>query len=253
MWTKEKLIESCQETVEDVIQNQLENRRYKYLIRELDIPKNTNIYYNSTEIRWDKENLIEKEQDDYFSLFCSIPFYAKGNVVFINLFDGQKNTRPHEFKLIIDMWFHFDENKPLFSFDILDKTKILLKDYNEKIWLNSDNLGIKSLIDRNQLFDGKTSTEFFISITGMTKNLPVPFSDFDAHDDIVMCHQDIVFSIGELICYRPYISDFTLNAVNVNGKVIFQYFPNFCDKRYLSTCSTILDVSRSQISPNFCN
>ena len=37
-------------------------------------------------------------------------------------------------------------------------------------------------------------------------------------------------------CYLP-----STATVDVGGKVIFQYFPNFCDKRYLSTCSTILE------------
>jgi len=140
------------------------------------------------------------------------------------------------------MWFHFDSEKPSFSFDILDEKKNLLKEYNEQIWDVIESEQLKSLLDEEKRFDNKNSVQFFTDITRLEKNRPVPFQDFDMHDDLVMCHQDIVFAIGELYAYQPYISDFTLNSVNVNGKEIFQYFPTFCDKRYLATCGRILEL-----------
>ena len=106
----------------------------------------------------------------------------------------------------------------------------------------TDNEDYKSLIEENNRFDNKPSASFFTEITRLEKNKPVPFHDFDIHDDLVMCHQDIVFAMGELNAYSPYISDFTLNSYYLNGKEYFPYFPTFCDKRYLSSCGRIIEL-----------
>jgi hypothetical protein len=140
------------------------------------------------------------------------------------------------------MVFHFDSERPSVMFDILDDQKNLLLNYNKKIWSIDDYEGFHGFLDEKMKFDNKHSMTFFIDILRQDKFKDLLIQDIDIYDDIAMCHQDIVFAIGELNAYKPYITDFTSNPINHYGKTIYRYFPTFCDKRYLSTCGRILEL-----------
>jgi len=244
MWTNEELINMCKREVEKAIKFQLNSKRFNYLIRPFseEIDLDTHVQFKSNNFQWEESKKIENQLDDYFSTNWYIPLSAEGQLIFSNKNDDSKKILEHSFSLFIDMWFHFDNEEPSFSFDILDDAKKLLKDYNERIWSVIETENLKSLLDEEERFDNKSSAQFFTDITRLEKNKPVPFNDFDMHDDLVMCHQDIVFAIGELHAYKLYISDFTKNPVSVNGNEYFQYFPSFYDKRYLATCGKILEL-----------
>lgn len=244
MLTNEELINICKEEVENTIKYRLASKRFKHLIRDFAVPFDSepNVIFMPDDIKWDENKKTEEKVDDYFSTHYYIPLSTTGKLKFRNNYDGEESTIEHSFFFFVDLMFHFEHESPSFNFDILDESKKLLRDYNNQIWDIIKAQRIYSLLDDNILFDNKSSIQFFIDITRLEKNQPIPFQDFEVHDDIVMCHQDIVFAIAELFAYRPYISDFTLDFVNVGGTQVFQYFPNFCDKRYLSTCGKIMEL-----------
>lgn len=244
MWTNEELINICKEEVENTIKFQLASKRFKHLIRDFEtsLVPNTYVNFSPDNIKWDENKKTEEKLNDYFSVHYYIPLSTTGKLKFHNNSTGAEKIIEHSFHFYVDMMFHFDQESPSFNFDISDESKKILRDYNYRIWDIIKAKHIYSLLDDEILFDNKNSILFFTDITRLEKNRSIPFQDFDSHDDLVICHQDIVFAIAELFAYKPYISDFTLNFVNVGSTQIFQYFPNFCDKRYLSTCGKIIEL-----------
>jgi hypothetical protein len=194
MFTNEELINMCKEEVENAIRFQLNSKRFKYLIRDFSekIDFHTKIEFDSKNFEWKENQKIEKHLDDYFSLNLYVPLSSEGVLKFINN-NEIVDTIEHSFSLYVNMWFHFDSKKPCFTFDILDESKNLLKLYNERIWSIIDTEEIKDLL--NEKFNNKVSAQFFTDITRLEKNRPIPFQDFDVYDDLVMCHQDIIFSL----------------------------------------------------------
>ena len=243
MWTNTEIIDLCRKNVENAIKFQLSSKNYHFLLKRLEkFPDtNTRIEFIDSEFVWDNESQKTKITDEYFSTNHYIPFSASGKLKYLDN-NGNKQLIEHSFRLYANMWFHFDSEKPVYSFDIYDSAKNKLREYNQQIWEINEIEGLYSIMEEQNRFDNKNSAQFFTDITRLDKNKPVPFNDFEVHDDIVMCHQDIVFAIGELYAYRPYITDFTSNPVNVNGDTIYQYFPSFFDKRYLSTCGRMLEL-----------
>ena len=83
-------------------------------------------------INWDEENKTEKITDEYFSTNHYIPLTAKGKLKFTDRNSETEHIIEHKFSLFINMWFHFDTEKPAFSFDIYDKSKNTLKDRRKR-------------------------------------------------------------------------------------------------------------------------
>ena len=244
--TKQELINFGKKQVEDVIRTQLGKKKYRFLISEIEERLNHHdmVRFEARKIFWDDDKTIIKEIEDNLPYNYYIPLRLEGQLI-LNEWSQKREEIEYVFDLNINMWFNFDEQNPLFSYDIHDKTKSLLYSYNLRVdnFLKENNLeNLQALFQMESQFEGKNSVQFFIEIIRHNDNIPSPFSVFEMYNDIAMCHQDITFALGELFLYKPYISDFTEHSTNIGGQSIFHYFPNFTDKRYLAKCSNLFEL-----------
>lgn len=242
--TKEELINFCKRHIVDELRTQLGKKRYRFLIPEFEerLKDNTNVSFYARNVYWDDDNTEIKDVGGNLPVNYYIPLQLDGNLIFNQWSDKKREEYDYSFDLKINMWFSFDQNNQAFNFDIHNNTKSILFSYNSKIdnFLKENKL--RALFQMDEIFDGKNSISFFSGIISHPNNIPVPFPAFEMHDDIVMCHQDITFTLGELYLYKPFISDFTEHSSLVGNQPIYHYFPSFTDKRYLSTCSHLFEL-----------
>jgi hypothetical protein len=243
-WTNPQLVECCHQKIEDILKFQLCQEQYRFIIQSFvkTVDPKKSIRYIPKSIVWLNEETIVETVDDYFSAKHTTPLKSQGVLNYYKIGSDEKTTQIVVLDLTIDMWFHFDPEKPLFKYSILNDSKKLLKDYIEATHQVSESNKIISIHILPNQFDGKNATNFFIDIIRLTKNRGVLKNDFDVFDDIARCHQDIVFCLGEILNCRPYISNFTDHPTKVGTKTIYSYFPSVYDKHYLSECSRAFEL-----------
>lgn len=242
--TKEELINLGKRHIIDELRTQLGKKKYRFLIPEFEerLNSKTNVSFYARNIFCDDDNTVIKDVGGNLPINYYIPLQLNGSLIFNQWSDQKREELEYSFDLKINMWFSFDENHPGFSYDIHDKTKSILYSYNSRVEHFLKENKLQALFAIEKQFDGKNSISFFTSIIRHQSNIPVPFPDFEMHDDIAMCHQDIIFALGELYLYKPFIRDFTEHSSLVGNQSIYHYFPSFTDKRYLSTCSHLFEL-----------
>lgn len=242
--TKEELINLGKRHIIDELRTQLGKKKYRFLIPQFEkkLGSNTNVSFYARNVYWDDNNTVIKDVGGNLPINYYIPLQLEGNLIFNQWSDQKREEFEYFFDLKINMWFSFDENNQGFNFDIHNNTKSILYSYNSKVEHFLKENKLHTLFQMEKQFDDKNSFSFFIGIIRHKSNIPVPFSAFEMHDDMAMCHQDITFALGELYLYKPFIYDFTGHSSLVGNQPIYHYFPSFTDKRYLSTCSYLFEL-----------
>jgi hypothetical protein len=243
-WENNQLIACCQEAVEHDLKFQLWEKKYSFIIEQYQerIDKSKSVSFSPDTIQWMIEDTVISEVDNYLSTKYSIPLKTNGKFTFTNAITREEESLPLELELIIDMWFHFDPIKPSYNYVILSLPKKLLKNYIEEIYKVATQNQIISLHHLPWRFDDKNSSVFFIDITRLPSNMGKLFNDFDVHDDIVRCHQDIVFGLGEVLTFKPFISVYTDMPVTFQGRTLYTFSPTIYDKLYLAACARVIEL-----------
>ncbi len=145
-------------------------------------------------------------------------------------------------KLMVEAILNFQEHA--FNFSIFNEEKKLLKEFNDKV---IDVCKEKDLIGFDDLelkIDNKGLSSIYTDITRKqrTNTFPKPFHDFNTYDDLTRVTQDIRFLLGQLILYKPYITNYLSGKTTWKGQTFFRYFPSRFDKRYFMTSGLIISL-----------
>lgn len=240
----ENTINSLLECIRSTLFTNLNSKSYLFLTRKYTPYENYEIEEHNLKIAW-HGNAELLEFDKPYRIYThkyTRNFSLSGNIRYKSSDSG----------LVVDV--HYSENltveaiidfvKEIFSFDIFDEDKLLLKRFNDKVIDTCKTNNLYGFDDCNLKIDGKGLSSFFTEITRRerTNTFPKPFHDFNVFNDLTRVTQDIRFLIGQLILYKPYITDYLSGKTNWNGKIMFKYFPNRFDKRYFMTCGLLVEL-----------
>lgn len=242
--TNTNLIDDCKARIINIIKYSMSDLKYRFLIRKHNPFKkdsNIKVHFEIKESKWMDTNCIKNELNGEYDVFIYMPLIVNGKLIISNNDTKKEDVKDNvKLDLWVRIWLNFV--KGYYSFDIYDESKLVLRKYEELIECECKNKNILSLISDELKFEEKSSIQFFVDIIRMTKKKELPFNDFDVIDDIVRCSQDLVFTLGEVEVFKPYISHFLQNRVFFNGDNIYQYFPLFYDKRYLMKCAVAVEL-----------
>jgi hypothetical protein len=240
MYTEKELIDFCKKGAEDEIKYRLHMMQNRHLISDFSeyIPSKTRVRFETDEFKWGESKITETKERLPINHYAEL--YTSGILKFTNIATNETTEVSHAFSIFIS--YSYNKENDNLSFEILNQEQNILRCYNEQIFNRVKKLDLLSLLNENSIFDNKGSVEFFTTIIRNENNQPAKYDLFEKHDDLIMCHQDIMLSIAELDIYKPYISNLTMHPVNSGDKTIYQYFPNFYDKNYLSTCGKVIEL-----------
>jgi len=169
-------------------------------------------------------------------------FTLEGNIWFRSSDSGLIAEENYNEKLMVEAILNFNEHA--FNFTIYNKEKELLKEFNDKVIETCREKNLIGFDDLELKIDNKGLSLIFTDITRKqrTNVFPKPFHDFNTFDDLTRVTQDIRFLIGQLILYKPYITNYLSGKTLWNGQASFKYFPSFFDKRYFMTSGLIISL-----------
>jgi hypothetical protein len=147
---------------------------------------------------------------------------------------------PKRFELLIDIGFKPDKLE--YQYQMMDRKLKLIQEYIQNIEKYNEENKIYSLNDNVVKFGNKNSISFATDITRKPRQQKVLINDLVVIDDIVRISQDLKSLIGEMAQLKPYLSNYLARPMKFNGKIIYQYFPNFIDKRYFFLVGVMYEV-----------
>ncbi|MCB9326399.1 MAG: hypothetical protein H6571_21860 [Lewinellaceae bacterium] len=169
-------------------------------------------------------------------------FTLEGGIWFKSSETGILVEKEYLETLMVEAILNFTKHD--FNFTIYNEEKKFLKEFNDKVietckekdLIGFDNLELK--------IDDKGLSSIFTEITRKqrTNAFPKPFHDFNTFDDLTRVTQDIRFLIGQLIMYKPYITNYLSGKTYWKGQTFFRYFPSIFDKRFFMTSGLIIGL-----------
>ena len=240
----EAAINSLRAYIRRTLLTNLNSQNLLFLTEKYSPFANYTIDNHNLDINWHQnEELIEFEKPyriytHKYTRGCTL----KGKVWFKSRDTGILVDKDFKERLFIEAVLNFAEQA--FNFNIYNEEKKLLKDFNDKVIDTCKEEKLIGFDDHDLKIDGKGLSSIFTEITRKqrTNAFPKPFHDLNTLDDLTRVTQDVRFLLGQLILYKPYITDYLAGKTNWNGKVFFKYFPSLFDKRYFMNSGLIISL-----------
>lgn len=240
----EAAISSLLEYIKRTLIYNLDNSNFLFLTKKLSPFDNYKVTSNTKlQIIWHSNGKLEKLEKPYRSYTDKYTrgFTLKGNIWFKSLDTGLVVEKKMNEKLAVDAILNFNEHE--FTFEIINEDKKLLKELHAKVIQTSKKQNLFGFDDYSIKIDNKAISSFYTEIIRKPREKGFDFfKDYNIYADLTRVSQDIRFLLGQLILYKPYITNYLSGKTNWNGKIVFRYFPNMYDKRYFMNSGLIISL-----------
>ena len=240
----EAVINSLRAYIRRTLLTNLNSQNLLFLTEKYSPFENYLIDSHDLDITWHQNEELTELDKPYriythkYSRGCIL----KGKIWFKSRDTGILVDKDFKERLSIEAILNFAEQE--FNFNVYNEEKKLLKDFNDKVIDTCKEKNLIGLDDQNLKIDGKGLTSIFTEITRKPRAnaFPKPFHDFNAFDDLTRVTQDVRFLLGQLILYKPYITNYLSGKTTWKGQTFFKYFPSMFDKRYFMTSGLIISL-----------
>lgn len=241
---KEKAIKSLLEYIKNILIYNLDNSNFLFITGKISPFDDYTISSNSRlRIVWHQDGELEKLDKPYriYTHKYTRDFQLKGNIWFKSRKTKLLVDKKIDVELTVDAIINFEELE--YTFEIMNEEKKLLNDFNNKVIETSKDNKLFGLDDPIIQIDQKGTSSFFTEILRKPRKNKFDYiDDFNVYNDLVRVSQDIRFLLGQLIMYKPHITNYLSGKSQFKGRTFFRYFPTRYDKRYFMTSGLIISL-----------
>lgn len=241
---KEELIKYSLAFIRSSLLTNLDRQDFLFLMEHYSPFDRYKINNSDLDMVWiDRGRLIELEKPYRgFTHKYRRNFTLKGKICFESLDSGALIEKDFLENLFVEVNLDFQESA--YNFTIYNEEKRLLKIFNDKVIETTKKYNLIGFDDQDLKIDNKSLFSFYIDIIRKkrTSSFPKPFQDFNFYHDLTRVTQDIRFLTGQLILYKPHITNYLSGKTDWHGQTIFKYFPSIFDKRYFMTSGLIISL-----------
>lgn len=199
-------------------------------------PENAYFVLNNNGVVWLDEYTCRSDEDSekngFFEIIINVS--VEGT---INEYDKEGLTyltKPLKLALTIHTFIYKNDFSPGYdNINLLNDEQKSLLLYHKRYELELDRLGIK-LLNEYEYF-GQDSFSFFTRIwkaVNKDSNVMIRDSSLDFFNELVECHRNIVFSIGNLNMWGRYKTNYKSHKYDFNGTTIYPAEVSYFDNRY---------------------
>lgn len=128
-----------------------------------------------------------------------------------------------------------------YTWEVVDPIKFKLKELQDLKIKTRKAYGLIRMDDyKSEYFPSDIYNKF--TMVCRSKNLEKPLDDYEFLDDLCFTAHNILYSISELLLYKPYVQDFLAHRQFVGGECHHMYTHSFYDEQYFYIASQIMQT-----------